>query len=753
MIKRVTLYNFMRTCLLEFLFLVCLPVWCIAQVPGPPTVISTSPATSAQNVFINTIITATFSEPMDLDTITTNTFIVRRGSNNINGTVSYTDTTATFKPTVSLLNNITYDVTITTGVTDVDGEQMAVYYTWSFTTNKLAPPASLASLKTLLVPLPDNLDEFVKDRTAAIQLGKTLFWDMQVGSDGIQACASCHFHAGADSRFKNQVSPGFDNAFNGGAGANYTLTFADFPRPKTNNDVTGSQGIFKTLFNDIIFTSPEDDGTLVGDTLFNVNGIQTRQVTGRNSPSVINAIFNSRNFWDGRANEVFNGVDPFGQRNNAAKIKVATGLSKPKFEQSVIMGNASAASQSVGPPNNSTEMAYDGRTFPDIAKKLFHLTPLGKQIVHPDDDALGSLANLNGTGLITTYQNMIMNAFHPKYWRSARLTNGYTLMESNFSLFWGISIMLYESTMVSDDSPFDKFMDGDQNALTQQQLNGKLVFEGKGRCILCHEGAEFTNAAVPQANEGQEERFLDRMVFGDRARSVLYDIGFYNIGVRQTDDDLGVGGVDPFGNPLSFTRQYLDILQGSNVPDQFQVDPCFFQVPFQSWEFTGGFNPIDCDGDGLSDIGVPTDPSEIQNLGEAVNGAFKVPSLRNVELTGPFFHNGGKATLRQVVEFYNIGGDFRIENLVDTPSEIGPLGLTEQEITDLIAFLMSLTDERVRHQKAPFDHPQLFIPPGHPDPVTDDGTGKATDDLLEIPSVGRDGSLTPLEPFLNLSQF
>src|SRR3990167_3231847 len=140
MIKRVTLYNFMRTCLLEFLFLVCLPVWCIAQVPGPPTVISTSPATSAQNVFINTIITATFSEPMDLDTITTNTFIVRRGSNNINGTVSYTDTTATFKPTVSLLNNITYDVTITTGVTDVDGEQMAVYYTWSFTTNKLAHP-------------------------------------------------------------------------------------------------------------------------------------------------------------------------------------------------------------------------------------------------------------------------------------------------------------------------------------------------------------------------------------------------------------------------------------------------------------------------------------------------------------------------------------------------------------------------------------------------------------------------------------
>ena len=37
-------------------------------------------------------------------------------------------------------------------------------------------------------------------------LGKALFWDMQVGSDGIQACATCHFQAGADVRSKNQVA-------------------------------------------------------------------------------------------------------------------------------------------------------------------------------------------------------------------------------------------------------------------------------------------------------------------------------------------------------------------------------------------------------------------------------------------------------------------------------------------------------------------------------------------------------------------
>jgi cytochrome c peroxidase len=53
------------------------------------------------------------------------------------------------------------------------------------------------------VPKPSNFCRFVKDEAAAIRLGKAWFWDMQVGSDGLTACASCHFHAGADNRVKN----------------------------------------------------------------------------------------------------------------------------------------------------------------------------------------------------------------------------------------------------------------------------------------------------------------------------------------------------------------------------------------------------------------------------------------------------------------------------------------------------------------------------------------------------------------------
>ena len=67
----------------------------------------------------------------------------------------------------------------------------------------------ITSLKTVPIPEPTDLDVYVKDKEKAIALGKALFWDMQLGSDGATACASCHFSAGADNRAKNQINPGF----------------------------------------------------------------------------------------------------------------------------------------------------------------------------------------------------------------------------------------------------------------------------------------------------------------------------------------------------------------------------------------------------------------------------------------------------------------------------------------------------------------------------------------------------------------
>ena len=110
-------------------------------------------------------------------------------------------------------------------------------------------------------------------------------------------------------------------------------------------------------------------------------------------------------------------------------------------------------------------------------------------------------------------------------------------------------------------------------------------------------------------------------------------------------------------------------------------------------------------------------------------------------------HNGGMATLEQVIEFYSRGrSDFDLSQGGAGPGAVLNLSTAQKE--DLIAFLKALTDERVRLQKAPFDHPQLFVPNGHPLNQAFARTntkGNAVDELLQIPAVGRNGgpSISP----------
>lgn len=622
-----------------------------------------------------------------------------------------------------------------------------------------ANPSTLASLKTVSVPEPDNIGDFIKDKTAAIALGKTLFWDMQLGSDGFTSCASCHFHAGADNRSKNQLSPGLlrvnpdkspnpDQVFDLGGAANYQLKPEDYPFHKLSNpnnrnstvladtnDVSSSQGVFLSKFNDIIPGSAQEDVTFLPDPVFHVGDIEVRRVEPRNTPSVINAVFNFRNFWDGRAQEDFNGVNPFGARDANAFVlkKDKNNLKKVKIS----LNNSSLASQAVGPPLSFFEMSADERTFPDIGIKLNknkkraklgqrinRLRPLAKQLVHPEDSVLGNLSRTPDPGLTTSnYESMIKAAFKPEWWNSNQAirieesggltffnpknqtltTNEFWQIDYNFPLFFGLAVQAYEATLISDETPFDYYMEGKTNALTEQQKRGLEIFQNKGKCINCHGGPEFTNASVANVKNQPLERM--KMAQG----VAVYDNGFYNIAVRPTLEDLGVGGKDPFGQPLSMSR--LEQQDGSPFP----------VVP--------------------GDEGAPTGALKPQER-VAVDGAFKTPGLRNVELTAPFFHNGGQLTLKQVVEFYNRGGDFHNENIDNLDPDIENLGLTEQEQADLVAFMKALTDERVRYDKAPFDHPQLLISDGqqgNQESVQDDGTGKAKDLILELPAVGRNG--------------
>jgi len=726
----------------------------------------------------------------------------------------------------------------------------------------ILPATLMQSLKTVPNPVVPpgpvpvvrlDLTDYIGNQAAVVQLGKALFWDMQAGSDNKTACATCHFQAGGDVRTRNQMNPGANNSFDGYAGLapNYTYNAGgnDFPFTvplhRDMDNVSGSQGVRSSQFKGFSKAGAELTSP-VADPIFNVGGVNVRQVTGKNTPSTINAVFNHRQFWNGRAQDEFNGVNPFGGRDGTARVWEVSGTGAPALID-IRIQNASPASQAVGPPLNSVEMSAAGRTFPDVGHKLLLAKPLGLQKVDPTDSVLGSLADTTtGKGLTTTYSALIQKAFQPKWWNSTKLVkiNGksHSMKEANFSLFWGLAIMFYEASLVSDNSPMDQYLLtrvfsttqfdpvtgmpvllSDNPALLDQAvnrlaadgisvtradiLNGLALFErpvapppsfpvqtgfGVG-CIGCHVGAETTSASVrnltgPGVEAGDialknagfdlrmERMFMradwtppgpvtpvplgtDKITFDPSNYTVnvieeivpfpggfstpispaiplpvaAYDAGWYNLGVRPTADDPGVGGLDPFGSPLSWTELFKTAASG------------LIKIPG---------NGLGCAG-----LGTPTFPNTLLNAqgfpllsgpliaadNTDVAGTFKVPGLRNVEFNGPYFHNGGKATLAQVVEFYDAAGDFdRTTNATKAPA-IVPLKLDGDKSKSLVAFLLSLTDDRVRMQKAPFDHPQLLVPNGD-NPV-------GTDNMMEVPATGTAGSPTPLQRFLGLNPF
>ncbi|HEY5998837.1 MAG TPA: hypothetical protein VI078_05975, partial [bacterium] len=275
------------------------------------------------------------------------------------------------------------------------------------------------------------------------------------------------------------------------------------------------------------------------------------------------------------------------------------------------------------------------------------------------------------------------------------------------------------------------------------------------------------------------------------ADSAFLDNGIYNLGVRPIAEDIGRGGNDAFGWPLSISTLMMKNLAGPafepGVPLP-NADPdveCFglfeptgqdplinpgcdgepaapqlppYLGPFVNNITVGDFAPeLDEAGgaiggmvntltdlamiEGFMDTLGPFNPAnpfaEVMNFGgftdkpgdvkaqmgtwPIVNrvgrmGSFKAAPLRNVELTGPYFHNGGKLTLRQVVDFYVRGGDFPMTNASDRDFNMVNMNvevqsnLSEAEKVALVDFLLELTDERNRFDRAPFDHPEVFVP-------------------------------------------
>jgi cytochrome c peroxidase len=634
--------------------------------------------------------------------------------------------------------------------------------------------ATVAVHSELNPPVPDT-SGIVKSEYWARVLGKAMFWDIRSGSDG-NACGSCHFSAGADSRIVNQFNPGFrqlpagDTSFGGvdsfdGEGplaspvgvtasggvvdSSYAVVSEDLPFHQlsdehdrnspilfTSNDILSSAGSFS---NDFISlkknwlgdyyekcTTPRAD-------VFQAGGHAARQVEPRNTPTVINAIFNLVQLWDGRANRIFNGVDTFGKRDIAHdpnKRLIVLHGSHARLGYLELDG-ASLASQAVGPQMEPLEMTCTGRPFAVIGRKLLAsgVRPLQSQRVDHNDSLLGPYVHWSGKGLRYSYKQLIKKAFHSKYWKALgyykisdgrlrRLPNsgyahlrGYTQMETNFPMFWGIAIMHYEATLVSDQSKFDTWFascdpattrdddpsdgDPDRNVVpvknpvttcqsgdpdptaaehggfTELEVLGFSLWNrpglrdaGNPSCRGCHSHQDglFSEAQREAGTEfvPVERSRIDLTNLGcpGDVCGGTHDRGFFNIGTRPTSFDPGNGGTDPYGNPLSTGRMFLAEQAGEGVVDPSGIDD---RCNTPGLVEPGG-TPIypGCDVD-------PNNPGPLDESLELelVDGSFKTPTLRNIGLTPPYFHYGGYGDLRTVVEFYARGGSRRDKSLAD----------------------------------------------------------------------------------------
>jgi cytochrome c peroxidase len=131
------------------------------------------------------------------------------------------------------------------------------------------------------------------------------------------------------------------------------------------------------------------------------------------------------------------------------------------------------------------------------------------------------------------------------------------------------AIAAYERTVISTDSPFDKYAMGDQKAMSEPAVRGMALFKGKARCILCHNGPNFTdnrfhNLGVPQAGPMQEDfgRYYvtrderDKGAFKTPTlRSIAETAPYMHDGVFKTLEEVvdfldAGGGANPHLSPL-----------------------------------------------------------------------------------------------------------------------------------------------------------------------------------------------------------
>jgi cytochrome c peroxidase len=191
------------------------------------------------------------------------------------------------------------------------------------------------------------------------------------------------------------------------------------------------------------------------------------------------------------------------------------------------------------------------------------------------------------------------------------------------------AIASYERTLVSFNSPFDRFIAGDKNAIDAAAQRGWELFNTRARCNKCH--------ALTETK---------------RDVTLFTDNDFHNIGIGIIRHDV-----------VALARQAEQLV---NSGDAAAVDRAALQTDMSA---LGRFLVTKKDSDMAS---------------------FKTPGLRNLLMTGPYFHDGSQDTLWDVMDHYNKGDGLQNPWLDE---DIQPLALHETEIDDVVAFLASLTSD------------------------------------------------------------
>ena len=259
---------------------------------GAPTVISTVPAAGAATVLANSVVSATFSEPMDPLTLTNATFTVKGpGATAVAGTVTYSGSTATFTPTVVLVGSTLFTATITTGAKDPAGAALAANFVWTFTT--VPPPtvvstvpANGATAVAVNTPISATFSEAMN---AATITGTTL----TLTGPGATPVAGTVTYAGNTATFTPTlvlanstlftatITTGAKDPTGAPLAANFVWTFTTAPPPTVVSTlpVNGAVAVADGTTVTATFSVPMDATTLTATT-FTLTGPGATAVTG-----------------------------------------------------------------------------------------------------------------------------------------------------------------------------------------------------------------------------------------------------------------------------------------------------------------------------------------------------------------------------------------------------------------------------------------------------------------------------------------